>query len=449
MRPPSYWMIALAVVLVASLFAHVAHAQGFRVSESRITAPLAPTPAWETTPRLGNTGTSDVVVYATREMLPGGALGKSDIWYQRLDHGQVVGAPLQVTNDGQDNKDPDISGDFIVYIARDSTTSLSGRVMVDQLSTTYLYSVGSALIIQDPHIHGNAVVWREGGAEASQVMLYDLAWLGTARDADVLAGPIPPTSDVEIGDRFVVWLEMWGAQRDVFAYDRTAGINIRVTNTSEIVEGQPSTSGPWIAWQTFDMITGNTSILAQNMDTMELRTVTDVGVNYHPTIDGDLIAWESTRNGNEDIYLYRISTGETFRVTSSLPAQYLNDVFGHTVAYVDQRSGNEDIYVSAFAFVCDVNNDRLVNRTDINLILGALGQPGNSPDDPRDADGDGRITVLDARKCVLACNKPACATGALVWKDGSEDSRPWRWGMLARSATPAHSCGVGYSQLPG
>ncbi len=60
------------------------------------------------------------------------------------------------------------------------------------------------------------------------------------------------------------------------------------------------------------------------------------------------------------------------------------------------------------AAVCDANNDGVVNRTDINLIFTALGLTVG-PNDPRDPDGDGKITIYDSRKCVLACNKPNCA----------------------------------------
>lgn len=49
----------------------------------------------------------------------------------------------------------------------------------------------------------------------------------------------------------------------------------------------------------------------------------------------------------------------------------------------------------------DVNGDRVVDTTDVVLILAARGQPAVGPEDPRDLDRDGKITALDARKCVL------------------------------------------------
>lgn len=59
--------------------------------------------------------------------------------------------------------------------------------------------------------------------------------------------------------------------------------------------------------------------------------------------------------------------------------------------------------------VCDVDTDSDVDRLDIMAILAARNQPASGPNDPRDADGDGVITVLDARTCVAQCDLPRCA----------------------------------------
>lgn len=44
---------------------------------------------------------------------------------------------------------------------------------------------------------------------------------------------------------------------------------------------------------------------------------------------------------------------------------------------------------------------------DINLILAARGAPATQLD-PRDADGDGVVTVNDARMCSLVCFNSGC-----------------------------------------
>ena len=63
---------------------------------------------------------------------------------------------------------------------------------------------------------------------------------------------------------------------------------------------------------------------------------------------------------------------------------------------------------TAMAALCDVDADNDIDHNDIMLIALARNTPAAGPDDPRDADGDGVITVLDARSCVLQCTLPRC-----------------------------------------
>jgi hypothetical protein len=57
---------------------------------------------------------------------------------------------------------------------------------------------------------------------------------------------------------------------------------------------------------------------------------------------------------------------------------------------------------------CDINGDRIIDLTDINLILAARNLPAAGPEDPRDADGDLTITVADARACQQKCTNAGC-----------------------------------------
>ena len=58
--------------------------------------------------------------------------------------------------------------------------------------------------------------------------------------------------------------------------------------------------------------------------------------------------------------------------------------------------------------VCDVDLDGDVDQLDIGLIFAARNTPATGPDDPRDADGDGFITVNDASQCVAQCTQLGC-----------------------------------------
>lgn len=58
----------------------------------------------------------------------------------------------------------------------------------------------------------------------------------------------------------------------------------------------------------------------------------------------------------------------------------------------------------------DLDLDGDVDQNDLNILLAARNKPASGPSDPRDLDGDGKITVLDGRKLTLLCTRPRCAT---------------------------------------
>lgn len=60
------------------------------------------------------------------------------------------------------------------------------------------------------------------------------------------------------------------------------------------------------------------------------------------------------------------------------------------------------------ALTCDVDRDGDIDKNDTDAILRARGEIA-LPGDPRDADGDGLITVRDAKLCIQRCTRPNCA----------------------------------------
>jgi len=67
------------------------------------------------------------------------------------------------------------------------------------------------------------------------------------------------------------------------------------------------------------------------------------------------------------------------------------------------------VEVTAPAITGDLDSDGDIDQNDLNILLTYRNQPASECPEC-DIDGDGIITVLDARKLVLLCTRPRCAT---------------------------------------
>jgi beta propeller repeat protein len=65
----------------------------------------------------------------------------------------------------------------------------------------------------------------------------------------------------------------------------------------------------------------------------------------YPAIYGDRIVWEDSRNGNDDIYMYNLSSGEEMQITANASAQLSPDIYGDVIVWEDHTNVNlsEDI----------------------------------------------------------------------------------------------------------
>jgi Dockerin type I domain len=106
----------------------------------------------------------------------------------------------------------------------------------------------------------------------------------------------------------------------------------------------------------------------------------------------------------------------TINYPDVLPSNFTGDFFiTLSTAVPDGHGGftagaalNETWVKVRTPLVCDVNQDGIIDSDDISLIIGAIGSNAD-PKSLYDFDGDGQITVLDARGCVGRCTNPNCA----------------------------------------
>jgi hypothetical protein len=57
---------------------------------------------------------------------------------------------------------------------------------------------------------------------------------------------------------------------------------------------------------------------------------------------------------------------------------------------------------------CDVDDNGVIDFHDIFGIYFSIGDSADGSDDPRDWDGDGSITIVDAKGCVQECTNLRC-----------------------------------------
>ncbi|MBI3292248.1 MAG: hypothetical protein HYZ73_05510 [Elusimicrobia bacterium] len=94
------------------------------------------------------------------------------------------------------------------------------------------------------------------------------------------------------------------------------------------------------------MLIGALSLLAASAPqaaleaaTTELALTTNSANQEAPAIDGDKVIWRDYRDGQPDIYLYDIATGQERRVTFTSASESCMAIQGSRIIWIDQRTG--------------------------------------------------------------------------------------------------------------
>ena len=67
---------------------------------------------------------------------------------------------------------------------------------------------------------------------------------------------------------------------------------------------------------------------------------------HEPSLQGNLVVWSDTRNGDRDIYGYDLATGEEFSICIEKGDQWNPVIYGDTVAWFDGRNTRTEIYAA-------------------------------------------------------------------------------------------------------
>ena len=400
---PAIIALILSVVLAGLTVCGPANADTLVVTENQIST----TAAYDTRPTLGADMFGDMVIYTSQTIGPSGP-DNGIIFVQRLSStGAAVGPIVHISDGTTDDRLNDISGSLIVYTASDPVT-FATQIRVFDLDTALTRTItSSANFTSYLRIDDNAVVWIEGGYGATRAMYYDLTWPSTAVPM-LLGGPTPAANEVEIGSKYIVW-STGIDDGNIIAINRADPALITGTTPSQIDvtaagnANRPSTAGDWIVWD----INNGQGIEGANMATGGTVQTLVTGSARYPTIDGDLVTYESNASGNFDVYLHRLSDGAAFQVTTDPANQYLSNIHGSNVAYVDSRNGNSDVFVSGLEFIPDDPCLELGGDSDGDGVCNANDNCASVPNPGQaDTDGDGAGDVCDLLSGPLIAHYP-------------------------------------------
>ena len=390
----------LAVCLLAMLWGSIIHADTLITHEHQITN----TAANETTPTLGlvsNVGSRIIVVFTDTDA----AFGGGTIWgrYVLADGSPDVSDPINPDGQiliseslGLHDSLNDISGSRVVYTQSDPI-GIESILLYDIIDgTTDVLATGVSGAFKEARIAGDSVVWvqQEGGSGETRIKYLDLNWGPGIPATTLILGGMSSfqATQVEIGDRFITWTEHTTAGgTEVWAFDMSASRYHALAPVSGGFASDPATSGDWVAYQT----TSPAAVEAINLSTLSVVVAPADGATRmgRVAIDGDLVAYESDRAGNLDIYLLRLSDGAGFQVTTSLSDQSLNTILGDKVAYVSDNGGQTDIFLTRLEFdPCgdlggDTDHDGVCDDVDNCLTVANF--------DQLDSDGDGLGDACD------------------------------------------------------
>jgi beta propeller repeat protein len=115
----------------------------------------------------------------------------------------------------------------------------------------------------------------------------------------------------------------------IFIYNISSGEKIPLAPGTS-----PAIHGDRVVWASSNG-SGFSGIYMHNISTNQTTLIKNQG--WDPAIYGNIIVWVDGRNGNSDIYMYDISTGEERQVTVHTSAQINPAIYGNTIVWQDER----------------------------------------------------------------------------------------------------------------
>jgi len=272
---------------------------------------------------------------ATITASSGGAAGTAAVTVRAASTGPSC--DVQITSEGHEQRTPAIDGDRIVWT--DTRDGNDNVYLYDVSTGTESRFTGSAANDFRPAVSGDRVVWQRG----NNIYMRSVSASATTQITDAGSASVP-----EISGNRLVYMDHRNATfgQQVFVYNLLTRTEARINPHDVNNEYFPDVDGDHIVWS--DPRNGNEDVFLYDLSTgVETRITTDGANQDHPRVSGSRIVWQDDRNGCCDIYMYDLASGSETRITGSPTARREGElaIDGDRIVWSDIRNGDDDIYM--------------------------------------------------------------------------------------------------------
>jgi beta propeller repeat protein len=246
-----------------------------------------------------------------------------------------------------------------------------------------------------PAISGSRVVYtdsRNSVGSGLDIRGYDIA----SDDSFVVVDSTGDQDNAAIDGPLVVWQDKRGANWDIRGRDVVARDNFTVVER-DFDQIKPAISGRRVVWEDYRDGADQPNIFVKNVDTDEIRRVTDNGESRDPAIAGDWIVFRTGNptGDNQRVRAFNIATGENKVISDRVQLSGGPRISGTLVVWADRRN-EEDYNVWGYNLATGVENVRILvesrDQTAVDISGTTVVWEDGRGDEPRDIRG-ARLTV--------------------------------------------------------
>jgi TolB protein len=265
---------------------------------------------------------------------------------------------FRVSSHSLDELSPQVSGRKIFYTRREP---ISG----DYNYEIYMYNIdtGSTFLIADDFactVTGadeSTLVWSTR-PDASWLYAYDIATQSVFPVGQIHA------SSADVSGNIIVWrhyTSKFQLTNPISGFDMSSWETFPIE--TDTLNSHPAISNNIVVWEKSSDIYG--ADISDTHNVIKFSICTEPNSQYTPTIGGYNVVWVDSRNGNQDIFGYNLSTQTEFVVTDNSASQTFLAISENIVVWQDNRHGHYDIYATVL-YGPDVPQCLSTPRGDLN-----------------------------------------------------------------------------------